>query len=152
MSTRVLVPLVAAVIVAASGAAHAVSPQPEPPKLFGMVGLARGQTMRLNAVNVTGGPGDLPRSLTRVVLGFIDDQGHRLGEPVRAVLEPGASTFAELSFDRLPAGVEAHRTVRPFALSDREEALPLDPCRVTLEVIDDETGRTTLLVQAPVAR
>jgi len=132
---------------------QAFNPQPDPPKLFGMVGLVRGQRIRLNATNVTGGPVGLPAGQGRVTLGFLGEKGQLLGEPLQKLLDPGSSAFLELSFDELPAAATAGRAyVRPFVLSARERHLPLDPCRVTLEVIDDETGKTTVLLAAPPAR
>jgi len=121
------------------------NPQPDPPKIFGQLGLVAGQTIRLNAVNVLD-PGTtlLPPDPCRVTLVFFGQDGRILAHSTE-VLQPGAATFLDFA---LPATINSIRTevradVTVESLSTR--LVPPDPCRATLEVFDNDTGRTTAI-------
>ncbi|HEY2963042.1 MAG TPA: hypothetical protein VGJ37_11540, partial [Pyrinomonadaceae bacterium] len=80
---------------------------PEPDRTtFGMVGITRGQTMRLNIVNlVTISEGQLPPDPCRVVLSFRDAAGQPFrnsdGQVIRreVSLQSGESAFLDLNGD-----------------------------------------------------
>jgi hypothetical protein len=134
---------------------------PPDPDRFGMVGLTRGQTMRLNVVNL-GNPPDPDRNGSppdpcRVVLSFRNAAGQPFtdsnGQVIhRAVdLRAGESAFLDLNGDVFGAPSTNTDTapvrlqLRPFV---RVLGDPPDPdrnaCRPTMEVFDNATGRTSL--------
>ena len=133
--------------------AHAqdVSP-PQPDRIsFGMVGITRGQTARLNVANVGETPWD------RVIdHRFVNSDGEVLrtrdGQPVQRTmtLEPGHSTFLQISADEFIGRNEVRLNFRPVVIvipppTDGAQAHPPSPIVPTLEVIDNATARTMLL-------
>jgi hypothetical protein len=129
-----------------SRAAIAFNPQPDPPR-FGMVGIADGQTARLNLVNLgiptsTG----LPPDPCRAHLKFFDGNGNLLASrPVD--LKPGEAAFLDFapSFapvngtDLAPLRAEIRGAVRP------DDDLYAPPCKATVEIFDNVSGRTSIL-------
>jgi hypothetical protein len=150
---------------------RAFNPQPDPPGRFGMVGLARGQTARLNVVNLGSGdpPGeaDPPGELCRVTLGFVDASGRPFmdemgNEIMKQVALPAVqSEFLDLRLSDPPSGKRADPPgVRRVQIragidpeSERGGAVPhLNPCGnlvATLEIFDTATGLTTLVYHPP---
>jgi hypothetical protein len=134
----------------------AFTPEPVPPGRFGMVGLAFGQTARLNAVNLLLPDPAYPPQPCRVTLGFVDARGetfvNRDGtEIVKEVrLMPGHAAFLDM-----PGGqalVDSRRVQFRAGLEFPAEGQPPDPCRdivATLEVVDNLSGRTMVLYQPP---
>jgi len=136
---------------------HAFNPQPDPPG-FGMIGLVRGQTLRLNIVNITPpDPNFAPPC--RVVLSFRDANGHPFtnsdGQVLRRVVElrAGQSDFIDLNADSFaPPSTNAdvaptRLQLRPFVRvqsSPPDPNTPPDPCRASMEVFDNATGRTSI--------
>ena len=140
---------------------------------FGMVGITRGQTMRLNIVNLIPPPDpgrQLPPDPCRVVLSFRDAAGHPFtnsdGQPIRRVVElqAGQSAFLDLNGDMFggPPSTNADTTgparlqLRPFvrvlsAPPDPDRQYPPDPCRATMEVFDNASGRTSIFAAGFVA-
>jgi hypothetical protein len=123
--------------------------------LFGMIGLSRGQTARLNVVNLRSTPVVEP-SANEVVslvpctvrLRFIDQRGNTITRSVEHIL-PGNGAFLDLPFhEAVPRGFEGKRTqIRAVA---RTLGAPEDERRncttlTTLEVFDNETGRTNVI-------
>ena len=127
------------------------NPQPDPPgKIFGQLGLVTGQTMRLNAVNVLD-PGTtyFPPGPCRVTLVLFGPDGAVLAHSVQT-LNPGGATFLDFSSPSTVGGADASvnlaRTeVRGLVLveSAHPAVFPSGPCRATLEVFDNSSGRTT---------
>jgi hypothetical protein len=129
---------------------------------FGMIGITRGQTMRLNIVNLQSPPeGDkqLPPDPCRVVLSFRNAQGQPFrnsdGQIIRRTVElqAGESAFLDLNADMFsgPPSTNADTTgparlqLRPFVRTDPDRnGLPPDPCRATMEVFDNASGRTSI--------
>jgi len=161
---------IALVALLASGAlweirrVRAFNPQPDPPG-FGMVGLTRGQTMRLNVVNLT--PPDpnrqYPPDPCRVLLSFRNAAGQPFtnsdGQPIRRVVElqAGESAFLDLNADAFappstdadvapgPARLQLRPFVRVLASPpDPSRQFPPDPCRASMEVFDNTSGRTSI--------
>ena len=98
-----------------------------------MVGLARGQTARLNVVNL------FPPDPCEVQIVFYDSQRKPLARGADT-LKPGAAMFLDLSYSaigdpNLRVEIRAQVTV-----SDQTR------CRASLEVFDDDTGRTAVFV------
>jgi hypothetical protein len=140
----------------------AISP-PDPDRTVGMVGITRGQTLRLNLVDLAiAVDGQLPPDPCRVVLTFRDASGRPLTDEKgvvirRAVeLQAGQSAFLDLNGDMfVGAGTTGDSTgsvrlqLRPFVRVLSEPAastgqIPPDPCRATMEVFDNASGRTSL--------
>ena len=106
----------------------------------GMVGVARGQVVRINVVN-TGVPGSLAKIVWEALTA--NPRSELLGQTTFS-LEPGASAFFDLDSDAIVAGEEKRHQVRAqVTVLDDPEAV----CLVTLEVFDKETGKTTVFMQ-----
>ena len=132
-----------------SGAFNA---QPDPPG-YGMVGIADGQTARLNLVNL-GVPDPttgVPPGPCRMGLKFVDADGNVLAS--RGVApEAGHSTFLDFTPSFVPinttdAVTPLRAEIRAVVFSDN--GLPPGPCRVTLEIFDNATGRTQIALYPP---
>ena len=125
---------------------------------FGLIGIARAQTARLNVINVPPPDPEYPPNPCLVTLGFVDDQGaifhDRAGNPLvaRAEILPGESAFLELrAADALGRTTALRKQFR--ATIERRSGpveYPPNPCDgivPTLEVYDNFTGRTTVLYE-----
>jgi len=169
ISTKVSI-AIALVALVATGAvwqirrAHAMPTAVEDQARFGMVGITRGQTMRLNIVNLNAPPDpdkQLPPDPCRVVLSFRDAAGHPFrnsdGQVIRreVSLQSGQSDFLDLNgvmFGGPSTNADTSMRVqlRPFVrvLTAPPEpdrgGLPPDPCRATMEVFDNASGRTSI--------
>lgn len=123
------------------------NPQPDPPKTFGIVGIAAGQTARLTASN-TASPGELAPPC-RVAMALLDADGNVVAQKSET-LEAGQSTLLDVSSNTLPPPAD----VAPGPAQLRgvvvvESAKPGEippPCRASLEVFDEVTGATTALL------
>jgi hypothetical protein len=128
---------------------------------FGLAGIAREQTARLNVINLHPPEPGLPSSPCAVALSFLDENGEtfqdRDGIPVAtsAALLPGQSAFLELSSaDAFGESTALRKQFR--ALVERSPGPPDVPPNPfcsgivsTLEVYDNLTGRTTVLYYPP---
>jgi hypothetical protein len=128
---------------------------------FGMVGITRGQTLRLNVVNLVTVPvGQAPPDPCRVVLSFRNAQGQPFtnsdGQPIRRTVElqEGESAFLDLNGDQV-AGIGTNGPgrvqLRPFirvlqSPGDPDSQLPPGPCFPTAEVFDNTTLRTSFVL------
>jgi hypothetical protein len=123
--------------------------------LFGMIGLARGQTARLNVVNLRSVPAlePTPDQVVTLVpctirLRFVDQRGNTIVRSVENIL-PGAGAFLDLPFhEAIPRGFEGKRieiraSVRALSRPDDERRR----CATisTLEIFDSETGHTSVI-------
>lgn len=141
---------------------------PDPDRTFGMVGITPGQTMRLNVVNLIPPPdpdrNGVPPGPCRVLLSFRDAQGQPFsdsnGQPIGRVVElqAGQSAFLDLNANLFSAPLSTNADVasgplrlqlRPFVrvLStppDSDKQVPPGPCRATMEVFDNTSGRTSI--------
>jgi hypothetical protein len=166
--TLTLVALAALLLTCAVREARRVQANPpsEPDRSFGMVGITRGQTLRLNVVNLVSPPPDPDRQYPppcRVLLSFRDAQGQPFtnsdGQALRRVVElqAGESAFLDLNADMFGgpstnadvAPGPARLQLRPFVRvlqnpPDPDRQFPPDPCRATLEVFDNASGRTSV--------
>ena len=140
---------------------------PDPERAtFGMVGITRGQTLRLNVVNLNAPPDperQSPPDPCRVALTFRNAEGQPFrnsdGQIIRRTVElqAGESAFLDLSGDMFggpPTNVNTaplRVQLRPFVrvlqappVPDRQ--LPPDPCRVTAEIFDNTTLQTSFVL------
>jgi len=129
---------------------RAFNPQPDPPG-FGMVGIAAGQTARLNIVNLGNGPAAIPPPC-RATLQFFDDQGNALAER-RVRVEAGNATFLDLA-PTFPPVNGVSDVVSPLraqirAAIDTPDGELAPPCKATLELFDNASGRTSILYPPP---
>jgi hypothetical protein len=105
-------------------------------KLMPMVGLARGQTARLNVVNI----GDPNSSPCEVQMVFYDGQGKALARDVQR-LDPGMATFLDLSYAAI-GNPNLRVQIRAWVKVVGDSTI----CLSSLEVFDDETGRTMVFI------
>jgi hypothetical protein len=135
---------------ALSRSATAFNPQPDPPG-FGMVGIADGETARLNLVNL-GIPTttELPPPC-RAHLKFFDGDGNLLASRL-VDLKPGEAAFLDFvpSFGPPVDGTAA----APLRAEIRGAVRPVDnlfapPCKATVEIFDNASGRTSILYAPP---
>jgi hypothetical protein len=133
---------------------------------FGMVGITRGQTMRLNVVNLQPPPDNdrqYPPDPCRVLLSFRNAEGQAIrnseGQIIRRTVElqAGESAFLDLNGDMFggpstnadtaPGRVQLRPFVRVLVPpSDPDKQSPSDPCRSTGEVFDNATLQTSFVV------
>jgi hypothetical protein len=146
---------VALAIGALSQMARAFNPQPDPPG-YGMIGIADGETARLNVVNL-GVPDPttgVPPDPCRMRLQFVDAEGNVLAS--RGVApEMGHSKFLDFTPSFIP--INTIDAVAPLRAEIRavlftDNGIPPGPCRVTLEIFDNATGRTQIALYAPPCR
>ncbi len=114
---------------------------------FGTVGIAAGQTARLNVLNV-GGQGQAVQCIVSML--FLDDQGAVLKTKTFAVL-PGRSVSLDLVADMdLGLGTNERRQIHAVLAQIPAVVLPQTaPACVlapTLEIFDQFTGRTSILM------
>lgn len=144
--------IVTAITIAAVGVgvAHlrAFNPQPDPPR-FGMVGIAEGQTARLNLVNlIPPGPPDVPPDPCRAELQFLDGDGNVVASR-RVQLEAGHAAFLDFTPAFVPINTNGDAST-PLRAEIRASVnvgvggIPPGPCRATLEIFDNTTGRTSV--------
>jgi hypothetical protein len=113
---------------------------------FGMVGLTRGQTIRLNVVHAAVSD-RLPPGPCIVRLNFVDGLGNLLAESTET-LTPGQATSLDVSGDGIIGRASNRAEVRAFVRvidDSRGNRLPPNPCVSTLEVFESDTGKTVLL-------
>ena len=125
---------------------------------FGMIGIAPGQTMRLNVVNAIR-PNDsiYPPGPSRVVLTFLDADGNRLrhrdGTIVRraAQLARGQATFLDFNFDEFPPGPSRLqlRAVVNVSPIQGTSMIPYDSAVPSVEIFNNSNPRTVVAVTNP---
>ena len=121
--------------------AQAFNPQPDPPG-FGMIGIVRGQTARLNVVIDNPNIIDNPDIL--VALTFVDDMGNVLAES-RVSLTPGQAQHLEYSS---AFGTLLREQIRAIVRFIDDPNIRIRAPRIlgTLEVFDTESGHTAFIL------
>jgi hypothetical protein len=145
-----------AVLTCLSAAAASAGPSPHMQFDFGMVGLARGQTVRLNVVITASPPADLGRRQASdpewlVELSFVGSSGETLVPAVQHRLVPGQAAFVDLNFTDVPSSnddrVQVRAVVRAHAVRRRGVGGIDDPNILpSLELMDAETSRTQVFL------
>jgi len=107
---------------------------------FGVVGIARGETERLNVVTVG------VQQEILMELSFLDSQGRTLARSVERVA-PGRAVFLDLHFAEHSNGSN-HLAVRAL-VRFTAQASPGGYILPSVEVIDDVTGRTSVMDPDP---
>ena len=141
---RVGAVVLAGILLVASRARGQENPLPAPPDFtFGMVGVAPGQTARLNVVNIGSAiPSTIPCFL---VLAFLDESGKQLKQRFVQV-DGGKAAFLDL-----PASGDGGR-VQIRGLGFNPLLIPVSlSCRLlpTLEVFNNDTGVSSLILTNP---
>lgn len=121
---------------------------------FGMVGIAQGQTARLNVVNI-GNPDELP---CEVALQFLDGEGNTLAEQGIIIIGGKAASLdldaAELGGPDTRAGrVQIRALMKVLGGPDTKNtdgATCGDYLLSTLEIFDSRTGQTTVILNPAV--
>lgn len=130
-----------------------MSAQAQPGLGFGLLGVAEGQTLRINALNL-GSRSSTPATGCEVTLRFLDVKGVVLRESVVRI-PPGQGASLDLRRAQMTdqPGRASVRAVLLFGLAGG--GAPAGPdvrqnfdCNIvpTLELLDETTGRTTLVV------
>lgn len=107
---------------------------------FGMVGITRAQTVRVNVVFAPGSrscPAD-PSRVETVEIGFVDSAGNSLVPVVQRTLRAGQATLVDIDWGDIPSGAAIRVEIRPVV------RLPVgSSCLIAnVEVFDVESGRT----------
>jgi hypothetical protein len=106
----------------------------------GVVSLTHGQTARVHVVNTTLELGAATKSAW--VQGWANPRSEPLGDGAGFSLPSGASVFQDFHPDpSVAAPQRAHIRVMVTVLDD-----PCAECVVTFEALDDESGRTTMML------
>ena len=146
-------------VTAAGLAAQIISPLPpirafQQVQTFGMVGLAEGQTARLNVLNPGVPSPAATGAMCSALLTFFDDQGASLKSATVTVI-PGKSDSYDLDSDKdLKLAVNQRRQIRatiqipPVVPPPGSLAPQFIPCTLisTLEVFDTITGKTQVVI------
>ncbi|MEP6768229.1 MAG: hypothetical protein ABJC61_06135, partial [Acidobacteriota bacterium] len=102
---------------------------------------ARDQVARINTVHI-GDPGLRP---IQVEMLFLDATGAVVGRDVKTIA-PGQAVFFDLAFD---AGVEKNRIELRAVINAIPPPEPDKNLRITVEVFDAATGKTTVFISNP---
>jgi hypothetical protein len=130
------------------GSISSFSPQPDAPG-FGMFGLARNHTARINVAYVGthnppglhNPPGDVPPDPCRVTMRFVNGDGRVMAENTQMV-EFGKSAFFDFPTRAVAAG--ARQRLRAVVIVD-PNIRGIAPCVMpSLEVFNNDTGKTTV--------
>ncbi len=131
----------------------AVRAQPSQPGLgFAMIGVAAGQSARVNALNL-GSRSSTQDSSCGVTLQFLGIQGQRLKQTV-VTLRPGKGATLDLSRDQVP-GDDLRAEIRAVLLfgysggaAPGPDILQQFDCNIvpSIEVYDNDTGRTSFIL------
>jgi hypothetical protein len=118
-------------------------------KVAGIIGIIRGQTARLNLVNI-GDPSIIPPGPCVSRLTFLDGANNLLGAAVLS-LAPGQASFADLNADLV--GIRGRIEIHGIAhFAPNPDPTLDDPCantRLTLEVFDNKSMQTTAFAPEP---
>jgi hypothetical protein len=130
-----------AVVLLVSGARlmKAFNPQPDPPALFGMIGVTPADTMQINVVNVD--IAGIPPGPCKVNMRFLDNAGNILKQQVVTVKPTQA---ASLDLTGIEAGGGFRTEVHPALIMSSSNGVGCSPVG-SVEVFNSNSGETTLL-------
>lgn len=133
-----------------------------------MVGIGEGQAARLNVVNVvnvpnvvnTSGANNPVQFACQLDLAFLDSQGNNIKQSTVSSLNPGQAAYLDLDWSEI-SGASPRAEIRGAVTTHLPGIQPLGGskspvmqglgCNVipTLEVFDDDTGKTTVILSGP---
>ena len=118
---------------------------------FPMAAVVEGETARLNIVNRTGSPGNLPPDVCDVTLQFVDRLGTVRAQLRFSALASGHAGFLDLSASKLGGGAGVRHEVRAYVkvTTAQGSQLPPDVCKPSVEVYDEASGGTKYLFNPP---
>jgi len=116
----------------------AFNPQPDPPALFGMIGITPGETMQLNIVNAEFP--QIPPGPCRVTLRFVNSSGVVLKQQTVTVKPAQA---ASLKITGAEAGGAFRNEIHPVLAVPATEATGCSAIG-SVEVFNSTTGQTSI--------
>ena len=134
-SRFVVLVLVALLLLCAPHSARAV---PRMCPGCGMVGLARGQVLRINAAHI----GDPNQQPIQIEMELVDADGGVVARDSQTI-EPGHAVHFDVPFEDV-GGAEGRVELRPVVSGGPQPHL-----RLSLEVFDADTGKTTVYIGDP---
>lgn len=131
--------------------AHSQQTPSNPTYTFPLVGIVSGETLRLNIVNRSGSPGDLPPDVCDVELRLVDGYGRIQAESTVSALAAGHANHLDLRADDVKGNFGTRRELRAFVrvILPVGGVLPPDVCRPSTEVYYESTGGTKFLGWPP---
>lgn len=125
---------------------HAFNPQPDPPGVYGLVGITPFESIRINVTNVASSVG-VPPGPCRLQVGFVNADGVLL-KSAQGVLADGHSVSLAMNFSEASASATDTLALARTRVSVRPvfKFLPPDPCYTgaSAELVDTASGRTSL--------
>jgi len=121
---------------------------------FGTVGIAAGETARVNALNLASGGPIMAGASCQVTATFLDDSGNTLQVQSKSVAQ-GQAVHFDLLRSQAQAGadpVEIRATVSSLSLLTPGVAVSsLAGCSIlpTMEIFDQMSGRTSVILENP---
>ncbi len=118
---------------------------------FPMAAVVEGQSARLNIVNRTGLPGNLPPDVCDVTLQFVDRLGAVRAKLSIGALASGHAGYLDLSASKLGGGAGLRHEVRAYVkvTTAQGSQLPPDVCKPSVEIYDEATGETRFSFSPP---
>lgn len=143
--------IVALLITAGSPIKATAQDNPNATFTFPMAAVVEGESARLNIVNRTGSPGDLPPDVCDVTLQFMDRLGVVRAKFSISGLASGHARFLDLSASKLGDEVGVRHELRAFVkVTTRQGSqLPPDVCKPSVEIYDEASGGTKFLYGPP---
>lgn len=131
----------AAIVLLAAGAKilRGFNPQPDPPGIWGMVGVTPSETVRLNVVNMEF-PGAVPPGPCNVTLKFLNSSGTVLKQQAVTV-KPTQAAFLDLTGSEAGAGFRAE--IHPVLAVPSNEPTGCSAVG-SVEVFNTNSGETSL--------
>ena len=133
--------------------AGSAQPPSQPGLGFGMIGIAIGESARINALNI-GNATTTQDSSCSVTLQFLDTEGQLLKQKV-VTLQAGKAASLDLGRGELPGGNDPRAEIRAVLLfgysggaNPPSTLLQMFDCNIvpSLEVFDNDTGRTSFIL------
>jgi hypothetical protein len=118
---------------------------------FPMAAVVQGESARLNIVNRTGSPGNLPPDVCDVTLQFVDRLGAVRAQFSISGLASGHAGYLDISASKLGGGAGVRHELRAFVkVTTRQGSkLPSDVCKPSVEIYDEASGETKYLTSPP---
>jgi hypothetical protein len=149
--TTVALGLVVLLIAGGSPIKASAQDNPNATFTFSMAAVVEGETARLNIVNRTGSPGNLPPDVCDVTLQFVDRLGVVRAQSSIRGLASGHAGFLDLSASKLGGGAGVRHELRAFVkVTTRQGSqLPPDVCKPSVEIYEEASGATKYLFCPP---